>query len=216
MKPGIEKEPVNVPQMNEKQLTWLTDVIFGEEENAVVCDAVFVFGGTHPGHWEKAVEIYEKGLANSFIVTGGISPTGVKHRAWENANIPESTFIKQKLIEAGIVEENIFYEDTSRNTVENVTHAMKVFDFSKVKSLLVVCKAHGAGRQIRTLQKYVPDGIKMVPYAFPAVYNGVEICRDNWHHSEKGRVRVWGEYLRICTYGDAGHLQGIPVEERMI
>lgn len=145
-----------------------------------------------------------------------MSPTGKKHAEWADRTAPESQVIKRKIIEAGVPEECIFYEDTSKNSAENVTHALEVFDFTKVKSLLVVCKAHGAGRQIRTLQKYLPDEIRFIPYGFPAIYNGEGIRRDNWHLTQEGRSRVWGEYLRICKYGDAGHLRGIHRDERII
>ncbi|MFE1244918.1 YdcF family protein [Fictibacillus sp. NPDC058756] len=216
MNPLIAKEPENVPELTKKQIDWLTDIVFYYDDKPGPCDAVFVFGGTHPGHWEKAIEAYHTGLSSTFVVTGGVSPTGTKHAAWKDRTIPESLVISRKMIEAGVPEECILYEETSRNSAENVAHALEVFDFTMVKSLLVVSKAHGAGRQIRTLQKYLPEETRFISYGFPAVYNGEGIRRDNWHLTHEGRSRVWGEYLRICKYGDAGHLRGIPVEERLL
>lgn len=216
MKPLIAKEPEYIPELIREQIDWLSDIVFYKDEKPEPCDAVFVFGGTHPGHWKKAIEAYHTGLGNTFIVTGGVSPTGKKHAEWEDPTTPESLVMKSKMIEASIPEESIFYEGTSRNSMENVIHALKVFDFTRVKSMLVVTKEHGAGRQIRTLQKHLPKEIRFIPYGFPAVYSGEGIRRDNWHLTLKGRARVWGEYLRICKYGDAGHLRGIPVEERLL
>jgi uncharacterized SAM-binding protein YcdF (DUF218 family) len=216
LEPFIAKEPENVPELSKEQIEWLTEVVFFSDEKPELCDAVFVFGGTHPGHWEKAIEAYHTGLGSVFIVTGGVSPTGNKHSAWKDGDTSESIVIKRKMIEAGVPESYIYYEDTSCNSAENVTHALKVFDFTKVKSLLVVSKEHGAGRQIRTLQKYLPKGIRFIPFGFPAVYSGEGLRRDNWHLTQEGRARVWGEYLRICIYGDRGHITGIPAEKRII
>lgn len=33
---------------------------------------------------------------------------------------------------------------------------------------------------------------------------GICIDAENWHKSEEGRALVWGEYLRIKTYGSRG------------
>jgi uncharacterized SAM-binding protein YcdF (DUF218 family) len=216
MKPIIAKEPEKVPELTKEQIDWLTDIVFYYDDIPELCDAVFVFGGTHPGHWEAAIKAYQTGLSRTFVVTGGVSPTGKKHAAWEDRMLPESLVIKRKMIEAGVPEKYIIHEETSRNSMENVIHALEVFDFTKVKSLLVVSKAHCAGRQIRTLQKYLTEEIHFVPFGFPAVYSGKGIRRDNWHLTNEGRSRVWGEYLRICMYGDAGNLRGIPGKERLL
>lgn len=216
MNPLIAKEPENIPDLTKVQIDWLTDIVFYYGDKPKACDAVFVFGGTHPGHWEKAIEAYHTGLSSTFVVTGGVSPTGTKHAAWEERTALESHVIKRRIIEAGVPEESIFYEDRSRNSMENVVYALEVFDFTKVNSLLVITKEHVAGRQIRTLQKHLLEKVRFVPFGFPAVYSGEGITRDNWHLTREGRSRVWGEYLRICKYGDAGHLRGIPAEERLL
>ena len=45
------------------------------------CDAIFVFGGSHPGNWQAPLEAYRQGLGNRIIVTGGTSLHGMKHQA---------------------------------------------------------------------------------------------------------------------------------------
>jgi hypothetical protein len=82
-KPIIPKEPI-VPTLNIHQIERLTNITFLEEIAPEPCDAIFVFAGTHPGHWEKTIEAYNKGLSKQIIVTGGVSPTGVKHAEWKD------------------------------------------------------------------------------------------------------------------------------------
>ncbi|MDF2958516.1 MAG: hypothetical protein K0S39_251 [Paenibacillus sp.] len=202
--PRIPKDPA-VPDLTAIQIARLTEIVFLDPK-VVPCDAIFVFGGTHPGHWEATIEAYREGLGQKIIVTGGVSPTGVKHEAWQDEQMPEARVIVNHLIEAGIPKGSIVYENRSRNTLENVLFAKEVFDFNSIASLLFVCKSHGAGRQYRTLAKYLPLEIRYIPYGFDAVYEGEAINRHNWMHSSKGRSRVYGEYVRICYYGDRGDI----------
>jgi uncharacterized SAM-binding protein YcdF (DUF218 family) len=204
-RPIIPKEPI-VPNLNNKQIEELTNIIFMQETDPEVCDAIFIFAGTHPGHWEKPIEAYHKGLSKQIIVTGGVSPTGVKHLDWKDKNTPEADVIISELIKAGVKEEEIVFENRSRNTLENVRCAKEVFDFSKVKSLLFICKNHAAGRQYRTLAQHIPNNIKYVPYGFDAVYKDISVSRENWMNTEVGRARVFGEYLRIVYLGRIGHV----------
>lgn len=95
------------------------------------------------------------------IVTGGVSPTGIKHENWVDKTVPEAHVIFNKLTEAGIPLNVIVYEDRSRNTLENVLFAKEIFDFDAIESLLIVCKSHGAGRQYRTLAKHLPQKINV-------------------------------------------------------
>ncbi|MFS0838629.1 YdcF family protein [Paenibacillus sp. 1P03SA] len=204
MQPHISKDP-EVPELNEIQINQLTNIVFLGNEIAP-CDAIFVFGGTHPGHWESTIDAYKKGLGKKIIVTGGVSPTGIKHKDWEDKTVPEAHVIVKKLLDAGIPSNIIVYEDRSRNTLENVLFSKEVFDFNTIESILMVCKAHGAGRQYRTLAKHLPQEIKYFSYGFESSFDGQTINRENWMHSSKGRSRVYGEYLRICFYGDRGDI----------
>jgi hypothetical protein len=107
-KPLIPKEIV-VPPLNSDQIEALTNIIFMKYRTPEPCDVMFVFGGTHPGHWEKAIEAYRKGLSKKIIVTGGVSPTGVKHPEWRDTNKPEAEVIVTELIKNGVREDAIVY-----------------------------------------------------------------------------------------------------------
>ena len=209
MKPIIPREPI-VPELNKEEVEFLTDLTFGKDIQAKACDALFVFSGTHSGHWEKAIEAYEKKYIQKIVVTGGRSLTGVPHPEWEgnhHEEYSEADVIISQLKHAGIPSQAIVYEDKSTNSLENVLFAKEVFDFSTVKSLMVICKSHVTGRQLRTLMKHLPEKLEYIPYTFPTTYRGIEVNRNNWMDSEIGRKRVWGEYLRIEKYGRLGHLQ---------
>jgi hypothetical protein len=215
MKPIIHKE-IEMPALNQKQLDYLTELTFRERDTVRECDAIFVFSGTHPGHWEKAIEAYNRNLAPKIIVTGGRSVTGIAHPEWEgrkSLNVTEASVIISYLLEAGIPEEQIIYEDRSTNSLENVLYAKDIIDFTVINSLLVICKSHAAGRQIRTLMKHFPDGMAFFPYSFDTKYHDTVVSRSCWMNTETGRNRVWAEYLRIIHYGNLGHL--VPLSNEL-
>lgn len=208
MKPIIPKESV-MPELSLEEMSYVTSIVFGEEETPEICDVLFIYSGTHPGHWEKAIEAYHGGYAKDIIVTGGKSLTGVPHPDWDTDVDAEADVILDYLREAGIPEKRITYEKKSTNTLENVLCAKEVYDFSKTRSILYICKSHAAGRQYRTLAKHLSEHIHYISYPFDCIYNGVRVGRDNWQESEEGRKRVWGEFLRIQYYGERGDILSI-------
>lgn len=211
MKSEIAKEPA-VPNLTQDQITKITEAVFMHNvDEDIPCDVIFVFGGTHAGLWKRTISAYKKGLGKQIVVTGRCSWTSLQ-QGIEN-QVPESHVIRQHLIEAGIPSEVIFVETKSVNTLENVLFAKEIFDFSKTRSILMVCKSHAARRQFRTLKKYLHPDITYVPALFDTVYENVQINRQNWANTEIGRSRVYGEYLRICKYGDRGDIE--TLEERL-
>lgn len=208
MKPVIPKAPT-MPELAQHEWNEIEEVVFGEVKTPRRCDVLFIYSGTHPGHWEKAIEAYHNGYAKDIIVTGGKSLTGVPHPDWDDEVASEADVILSHLQGNGVPKECISYEKKSTNTLENVIYAKEVYDFSRTKSVMYICKSHAAGRQYRTLAKHLPSSIKYTSYTFDCTYNGVRVGRDNWMDIEEGRKRVWGEYLRIQHYGELGHILAV-------
>lgn len=215
MKPIIPKTP-EVPDLTNEEIAFLTWVTFGEELKPEKSDVLFLFSGTHPGHWEKTIEAFHKGYINKIIVTGGKSLTGVPHPEWMHKDATESKIITQHLIDAGIPNNCIISENKSTNSLENVIYAKEVFDFKTVNKIMVVCKSHATGRQIRTLSKHIPSHMQYIPNTFDTFYNNIRVGRDNWMKSDEGKSRVWGEYLRILHYGEKGDILKLEVENESI
>ncbi|KEK22696.1 YdcF family protein [Bacillus gaemokensis] len=209
----IPKYP-EVPHLTEKQIEEITNITFFNTVPIQQCDAIFVFGGSHPGNWKAPLQAYQEGLGKQIIVTGGTSLHGMKHPSWSYGNMSEAEVIVTKLIEHGIPSDSIFYEKTSLHSIANIIEAKKIFDFTKINSLLFVCKSLGAGRQYRTLKKHLPGHIKFIPYTFNTSFdNNFVITRDNWMEQDKSRSMVFGEYIRNVCYGRKG---GIEAPEKEI
>lgn len=211
MKPIIPKTP-EVPELTKDDIAFLTEITFGPKKAIKNCDALFIFSGTHPGHWEKAISAYQNGYVNKIIVTGGRSLTGVPHKDWHYGNMTEAAVITHYLLEAGIPSNIIIAENNSTNTLENVLYAKTVFDFTTIHSLMFICKSHATGRQWRTLARHLPARIEFIPYTFDASYHNNILGRDTWSKTPEGQKRVWGEYLRILHYGKKGDILELSEE----
>ena len=85
---------------------------FSKRNNNTKCDAIFVFGGSHPGNWQAPLEAYRQGLGNQIIVTGGTSLHGMKHPSWNYGDLSDAEVIVTKLMEHGVPKDAILFEKT--------------------------------------------------------------------------------------------------------
>jgi uncharacterized SAM-binding protein YcdF (DUF218 family) len=190
----------------------ITGIVF-EHFNLLVkpCDIIFIFGGSHPGLWITAAKAFHEGLGKTIVVTGGHKPGVKPHMAWVDGSTPESEVIKRELIKLSVPGNSIICENKSTNTLENVVFAKEVYDFSKVKNILVVCKNYGVGRQCRTMRRQI-DTVDVIPYPFDteAGNSHILVTRDSWMNHERSTTLVFTEVVKIYRYGKLGHLQ--PLE----
>lgn len=187
----------------------LTDLCFNITKNTTNVDLIFVYGT--PFFIDQAantvIELLHRKVASKIIITGGMMPHG-------------ETLFKQKS-EARLIYENIplhfknldFYlEEESQNTLDNVVNSLRLFDISYCKKICFVFPAHGGARGYLTLKKFFPNAeITHVPYNPWYPEDEHSLAADMWHLSEKGRQRIWGEFLRIKEYSYRGD---ITLDER--
>jgi uncharacterized SAM-binding protein YcdF (DUF218 family) len=189
----------------------ITEIVFGVPSPPVQsCDIIFVFGGSHPGIWQTTAQAYQKGLGKIIIITGGHKPGVRPHRTWSDGDTPEAQVIRRELIKLSIPETVIVCEDKSTNTLENVLYAKSVYDFSKVTSILAVCKNYGVGRQCRTLKRQLPKIDKIIPYSFDTeAGNSPIISRNTWMNYESSKSIIITQVIKIIEYGKSGDLEPI-------
>ncbi|MZQ80976.1 YdcF family protein [Paenibacillus sp. 5J-6] len=186
----------------------MTHICFLKIHEPVACDAIFLFGGSHPGNFEKPLEAYQKKLGKAVIITGNNSTWGMIHPSWNYGDVPQAGVIVSYLISNGVPADAIVYEERSKNSLDNVLFAKEIFNFDKINSLLFITKSYGAGRQWRLLTKHLPPHIRYVPYPFDTNFTDDEpiMTRHNWMNTPKNCSLVYGEYLRIVCYGKKGDI----------
>lgn len=202
----------------------ITNIVFGPPlvDLPQPCDVIFVFGGSHPGLWEKTAEAFHNGLGREIVVTGGHKPGVQPHRTWVDGDTPEAHVIRRELLNLGVPAQSIFCEDRSTNTLENVLFACEVYDFARVKRILAVCKCYGVGRQCRTLEQHIPPYVKVNPCPFDTTLgrDGPFITRDTWMQFEQSRVSILDQVGKIYRYGRQGDLKPLeslsPALEKLV
>ncbi len=202
----IPKFPA-VPDLTNEQIEELTIEVFCNDQKIKKADLIFVFGSTDPGAFQKTLDAYQKGIIKEILISGRGATHGKKHESWMDGSKSEAQSIKDKLLLNGVPEEIINIEDRSTNSKENVLYSKQIFDFSNISSLLFVSKCHAAGRQYRTLRKYLPNNIEMGPYSYETIINGIYINQFNWMLYPESRSLIFGEYLRILYYSHKGDIE---------
>lgn len=169
----------------------ITDYIFVSDEPCKV-DAIFVVGGSLTIAGEIASELYNDGYSKTIIIGGKYS---IKRDSFPLPEYEtEFDFYKDILINNNVNETDIYGEDRSEYTKQNAEFAKKVVDENNlsVNSAIIVCKSFHARRCLLFYQMYFPDvDFKVVSF------NGFDISKDNWHKTDYGKQRVFGELKRI-------------------
>lgn len=211
----IPKYP-ETPKLTDVQIEEMTNICFLEVSDPTPCDAIFLFGGSHPGNLEKPLEAYQRKLGNRIIITGDSSFWGMKHPSWKHGDGPQAGVIVSHLLSNGVPKDVVFCENRSKHSLENVLFAKEIFNFNKIKSLLFITKSYATGRQWRILTKHLPSHIKYVPYPFDTSFTKEEpiMTRHNWMKTPKNCALVFGEYLRIACFSLKGDIT--PLENPII
>lgn len=169
----------------------VTDYIFVSDEPCNV-DAIFVVGGSLATAAELAANLYSKGYSKNILVGGkySIKRDGFPLPEYET----EYDFYKDMLIKNGVSESDIYGEARSEYAKQNAEFVKEVVDENKLKvdSAIIICKAFHAKRCLLFYQMYFSNvDFKVV------TFNGFNVSKGNWHTTEYGSKRVFGELKRI-------------------
>lgn len=201
----ISREP-DVPRLSDEEIKLITKLVFVEPK-AQEADLIFIFGfglGHTEANWKLVAKLFEEGCSSLILVNGLLDPHAP-------TDYPIAHNIRDTLIKFGIPKKTILTQDKSRNTLEDVILGKKLLETKNIfpKSILYVSKAHHSGRCYLTLKKYFSH-VKLYTYSFNAVYNNIEVAKEDWWLDPVARARVYGEYLRINKYSERGDI-ALPV-----
>jgi len=148
-----------------------------------------IFGTNQATPATITADRYRKGLAPLIIATGGIN----RHNG-----IVEGREFRRMLIERGVPETAIRYEDQSANTWQNVELAMPYLRDAVESGLSItaVCKWYHR-RAIHVLRTLLPDVDAFYAITWEPTYAGAPVTRTNWPLNPDGKRRVVREYREI-------------------
>jgi len=186
MNEGIEKILENPPRVA-KQAKSLYGYL-AEEDKPGKSDLIITFGAKTLARAEKAVELYEKGLASKVLFSGG-HPLFIKTKS-------EAEEYRQVAIEMGVPPGDILIENKSITLADNVRSTLNLLDKLGIeyKSIIVVNSPYSQRRGYSHLQKYTPVGTRI--YRVNCLAR--EGLRENdWFTNEEGIKYVFQEYYKL-------------------
>ena len=169
----------------------ISDFIFVETD-IKKSDVVLIPGGSHPQLMERAVELYNKGLAPYILPSGGA-----------NKNLPdydtEWDYLKTIGIQLGISEGVILKEDKAQNTFENAELSWNVLQALDIPitNVILVCKAFHSRRALMTYQSVFPQYIN---FFVSPVIDRRGISKENWFLNKESIEIVMNEACKIGNY----------------
>jgi uncharacterized SAM-binding protein YcdF (DUF218 family) len=151
--------------------------------------AHLIFGTNQTIPAEIVADRYHQGLAPLVIATGGVN----RHNG-----IVEGREFRRLLIERGVPEAAIRYEDQSINTWQNVELALAYLReaLESGMSITAVSKWYHR-RAIHALRTLLPDVDAFYAIAWEPVYAGAPVTRTDWPLNPDGRRRVIREWQEI-------------------
>ena len=171
----------------------ITDFIFVKNEKPTPpCDVILIPGGSHPQLIQRAIELYQKGMAKYILVSGG-----------ENRKIPdypsEAQFLKSIAVKEGVLSEAIICEEKARNTYENAVYSYEIIRDQDLddKNVILVCKEYHSRRALFTYQKVFPA---YTEFFVEPVTDIKGLSRDNWYTKDEYIKTVIGEVEKMGKY----------------
>jgi vancomycin permeability regulator SanA len=191
----------NAMELTPEEIAKITSYVDATTPLPEQADLLFVFGTRLLNPAQIAVELYLQQRAPLIVLTGGVNRyTGVN----------EANVYYELLIEAGIPAEKIIVENSSTNTLENVTFALPLIEqklpLHSTHSVLAICKWMHSRRALMTLKRHFPPGIRYYAYT----YEPENITRENWYLSPRAEsANVLKNWEQIPQYLVWGHIEEV-------
>lgn len=128
-----------------------------------------------------AYDVYAQGYSQNLIVCGaqgGDEP------------VTEAQAMKEYLLERGVPEENIFLEDQSLNTMQNLTNAKMIMEREGFKTAMIVTSNYHVERAVRLCKD---AGIDATGVNAPGPLY--------WHNRMKARIRESMSWIYYYVFG---------------
>ena len=174
----------------------------GRRGNPVKADVIFIPGGSYPELPERAARLWKAGCAPCIVPSGRYSVTrgkfaGVKSRAevYGKDYATECEFYTDVLLTGGVDRDCIIPEAEAVFTAENARFSRKVLDAKGIhpKKAILCCKGYHSRRCLMYYQLSFPE----TEFQIAPVY--IDVTRENWYRTERGRAKVLGELKRLGT-----------------
>lgn len=158
-------------------------------------DAAILLEGDGFNRFQKAVELYERGLVSKVVFSGNIIDKDYGSYPYEE--------VKPFLLNGGVTEEDLIHEDKSLNTREQAVEVVKLaLEKGWKKLVLVASHEHQYRAYLTFLREVLDTNSGLILYNAP-------VRNLNWFIDHGWGVRfdrLAAEFDRIERYSEKGHL----------
>jgi len=159
----------------------------------------FVFGTRHAQPAHMAAGLFQRGIVEWIVLTGGSNRL---------TGLLEAQAHLEIVLAEGVPRERVVVESSSTNTLENVVLALPLLEerglLQTLRSVVAVCKWYHCRRAVMTLKRHMPAGVRYST----VTYEPDGVPRVGWHLDPEARRRVLKEWDSIPRYLAQGNLSG--------
>lgn len=186
----------------------LEQIVF-EKENSQVqekCDVGFIFGGVSmlPYRVDKGIELYQNGLVDKLLVSGGVGFMNTDRKT------PEALKMYDYLREHDIPDKDIIVESFSRNTVENIQNSLTLlkekYDIDKSTYALVTSDFH-----VRRCLGLFASVLGHRDTLFGSGVKDGKTDIDSWDNNFYGKRMIYQEAIALCMYAKQSRLEDLEI-----
>lgn len=161
-----------------------------EEDEPQPSDYIFVFGAKTALRAEKAVELYDKGLAPKIILSGRGPFYG------KSEDVTEAEKYAALAIEAGVPQEALIIEGDSITVPDNIRRTLNMMDAQGMPyhSFIIVNSPYTQRRGWCTWKKHTPEDVDIYRVNCGT---GPDFARDTWYKNPNGLNVVLGEFIKL-------------------
>lgn len=164
----------------------------GEQDGLKVCDIGIVFGGRTIARAEKGAELYLMGWVKKLLMTGK-SPNYTSF-----FKQPEAIVFKNKAVELGVPEIDIFTEELAINIPDNVKRSVLLlqemnFQYNRIASVI---SWYAQRRAWCTLKKFLPPNVEVVRVN-ATLPEGSLYKQNEWYLTAEGIEIVFNEFVKM-------------------
>lgn len=171
-------------------------------------DLIFVFGGPTFNQVEKAKQLFDQGYSSKILVTGN---TGTfNNPGWDK---PIANIFADFLTKQGVSPESIFVQNTSMNTLEDVTFSIQIIK-NKIKNfekVILVSNPMHQRRCFATFKKQFPFNVKIINQAG----DQSDFNKINQEEIIQIATRCVQECDRLIKYSEKGDIEPTLIPENI-
>lgn len=167
-------------------------------------DLIFVFGGSTLNQIEKAKELFNQGYSDKILVTGN---TGTFNNPdWHK---PVAEIYADFLIKNGVPSENILIQNTSMNTLEDVTFSIPIIkdELPNIQKIILVSSPLHQRRCFSTFKKQFPFEVKI----FNQSGDKPDFTNINNQDLTQIAIRSIQECDRLLKYSQKGDIENTSI-----